>query len=263
MTVAHCGSVSAPGLGLPKSCAIAESKGTLPKQMFYARGAVSSRLKQRFINDIESITMLALLRPETIHVEAGAKVHEILVIGLRQLCAETPVEVMEHIARLRSASNILFVCVRDGDRKTDSEADSDANTNSSAGLDDSNQQCLLALRRALPAKAGRQEQAQATTFTSEWMPAESARLTVNGSNLDEVWQSLSAQVILDDEDGSNLNERIAALVRVSQLGTEIEKLEGDHQRAKTPAKRNEIYAKLHKARTELGKLQETQSSKLA
>ncbi|WEV72764.1 DUF4391 domain-containing protein [Bifidobacterium sp. ESL0790] len=253
MTVAHCGSVSAPGLGLPASCAIAEAKGTLPKQMFYARGAVSSRLKQRFINDIESITMLALLRPETIHVEAGAKVREILVIGLRQLCAEAPVEVMEHIARLRSASNILFVCVRDGDGKGAAKTDASANPTAGSGVE--GQQCLFALQHAAPAKAGRQEQAQATTFTSPWMPTASARLTVNGSSLDEVWQSLSAQVILGDEDGENLDERIATQARAAQLSAQIEKLEGDHQRAKTPAKRNEIYAKLHKARTELENLQ--------
>ena len=63
LTVAHCGEVSALTLGLPASAAIPEQKGTLPKGLFVAKAPVSSKLKQRLVNDIASITMLALLRP--------------------------------------------------------------------------------------------------------------------------------------------------------------------------------------------------------
>lgn len=65
LTVAHCGEVSALTLGLPASAAIPEQKGTLPKGLFVAKAPVSSKLKQRLVNDIASITMLALLRPRT------------------------------------------------------------------------------------------------------------------------------------------------------------------------------------------------------
>ncbi|MDF7664244.1 DUF4391 domain-containing protein [Bifidobacterium sp. ESL0763] len=246
MTAAHCGSVSAPGLGLPASCAIGEAKGTLPKQMF-ARG-VSSRLKQRFANDIGSIAMLALLRPGTIGVEAGKKVREILVIGLRQQCAEAPKEVMEHIAGLRAASNILFVCVRDDDMDDQADAESDRKA------DATGEQCLFALRRVEPAKAGHQGQAQATILTSEWQPAGHAKLSLNGTDLDEVWRSLCAQVILGDEDGSDLEQKIALHRRAIELQEEIAKLEGDHHRAKNAQKRNEIFAKLRADRAELEKL---------
>ncbi len=61
LTVAHCGEVSALTLGLPASAAIPEQKGTLPKGLFVAKVPVSSKLKQRLVNDIASITMLALL----------------------------------------------------------------------------------------------------------------------------------------------------------------------------------------------------------
>ena len=59
---AHCGSVSAISLGLPVSTAIPEAKGTLPKALFVGKAPISGKLKQRLVNEIESITMLALAR---------------------------------------------------------------------------------------------------------------------------------------------------------------------------------------------------------
>lgn len=72
LTVAHCGEVSALTLGLPASAAIPEQKGTLPKGLFVAKVPVSSKLKQRLVNDIASITMLALLRPANTAMGAGS-----------------------------------------------------------------------------------------------------------------------------------------------------------------------------------------------
>lgn len=59
---AHCGSVSAISLGLPVSTAIPEAKGILPKVLFVGKAPISGKLKQWFVNEIESITMLALGR---------------------------------------------------------------------------------------------------------------------------------------------------------------------------------------------------------
>ena len=60
---ASCGSLNALTLGLPTRAAVPDAKGALPKQMFIGRGAVSAKTKQRFATDIESISMLAILRP--------------------------------------------------------------------------------------------------------------------------------------------------------------------------------------------------------
>ena len=54
---AHCGSVSAISLGLPVSTAIPEAKGTLPKALFVGKAPISGKLKQRLVNENESITM--------------------------------------------------------------------------------------------------------------------------------------------------------------------------------------------------------------
>ena len=61
-----------PDAGTAASAAIPEQKGTLPKGLFVAKAPVSSKLKQRLVNDIASITMLALLRPANTAMGAAA-----------------------------------------------------------------------------------------------------------------------------------------------------------------------------------------------
>ena len=79
---ASCGSLNALTLGLPTRAAVPDAKGALPKQMFIGRGAVSAKTKQRFATDIESISMLAILRPATTDLAESRRFPEILVLGL-------------------------------------------------------------------------------------------------------------------------------------------------------------------------------------
>lgn len=137
LTVAHCGEVSALTLGLPASAAIPEQKGTLPKGLFVAKAPVSSKLKQRLVNDIASITMPALLRPANTAMGAGSgKMPEVLVIGLRVNTPGIPVEVIDLIAGQRK-SGIVFVCVHEGEFEGAVR-----------------EECALAVRRNVPVRAG-------------------------------------------------------------------------------------------------------------
>ena len=109
---ASCGSLNALTLGLPTRAAVPDAKGALPKQMFIGRGAVSAKTKQRFATDIESIGMLAILRPATTGLAESRRFPEILVLGLHVPSgAAVPVEVIDHIAAQRQGG-IVFVCVR-------------------------------------------------------------------------------------------------------------------------------------------------------
>lgn len=152
LTVAHCGEVSALTLGLPASAAIPEQKGTLPKGLFVAKAPVSSKLKQRLVNDIASITMLALLRPANTAMGAGSgKMPEVLVIGLRVNTPGIPVEVIDLIAGQRK-SGIVFVCVHEGEFEGAVR-----------------EECALAVRRNVPVRAGHVPITK--VFSGEWRPA--------------------------------------------------------------------------------------------
>lgn len=138
MTIASCGSVSALTLGLPNSSAVPAEKATLPKGLFMARIPVSAKTKQRLANDIETITMLSLLRPSNTRLAVGTRIPEVLAIGLRLHAknAAIPTDIVELIAMQRK-SGIVFVCVRDADFEGTKR-----------------QECAFAVRRALPGRAG-------------------------------------------------------------------------------------------------------------
>ena len=234
MTIASCGSVSAITLGLPNSTAIPAEKATLPKGLFVAKIPVSAKTKQRLANDIETITMLSLLQSRNIGLAAGTRVPEILVIGLRLHGLNAPVP-----TAMQRKSGMLFVCVRD--------ADFEGTTR---------QECAFAVRRALPARAGHTTTSK--VFISEWKPAGEATLDVSDptvESVDALWESLCSQVILDDPSPIDVNTRLARRMQIAQLTAQVDKLTRDHQRAKNPEQRNEIYAKLHKTKRQLEELQ--------
>ena len=160
MTIASCGSVSALTLGLPNSSAIPAEKATLPKGLFVARIPVSAKTKQRLANDIETITMLSLLRPSNTRLAVGTRIPEVLAIGLRLHAknAAIPTDIVELIAMQRK-SGIVFVCVRDADFEGTKR-----------------QECAFAVRRALPGRAGHTPTFK--VFVSDWKPAGEAMLDI-------------------------------------------------------------------------------------
>jgi hypothetical protein len=263
--VAQCGPISALTLGLPASTAIRADKGMLPKQMFYAKAPVSSKLKQRFVNDIQAITMLALLRPSNTGLSDGSHINEVLIMGIEYTSGSAPIEVVEHIARLRK-SGIIFVCVRN---EHASNTDTDNRSRDAS--------CTFAVRRPAPTKPGHPQ--EFIVYTSTEIRSPHAHLTIPGIDpsqasanaeatiadmasqsdnssptMDDLWNSLNAQVILDSLDGTDIDHRIAQRNQLNVLLSQEEKLAKDHARAKQPEQRNEIYTKLHKVRTQIEQL---------
>ncbi|OZG50246.1 DUF4391 domain-containing protein [Bombiscardovia coagulans] len=228
MTPVSCGTCTVHTLGLPVTTAIPAEKGTLPKQMFYAKRSISTKLKQRFTRDLDSAVMLALLRSANTGIADGERVKEILIIGLELTCQEVPSEVVDYIAQMRS-SGIIFVC----HRKADEEG----------------KEYALATRRALPVKPGYLPQFR--VYIGPWRTLEQTKLVLKGENLDEVWDNFNAQVIFDSTDGRDLDAQIARHAEIVGLVAEETKLSKDHARTKDPAQRNEIYTRLHKIRTRL------------
>ena len=75
--------------------------------------------------------------------------------------------------------------------------------------------------------------------------------TLVGDDMDQVWDSLCAQVTLDQTDGRDLDDRLAVRERIDLLRAQETKLTGDHGRARTTQDRNTAFAKLQKVRAEL------------
>ena len=234
MTIASCGSVSALTLGLPNSSAVPAEKATLPKGLFVARIPVSAKTKQRLANDIETITMLSLLRPSNTRLAVGLRLHA--------KNAAIPRDIVELIAMQRK-SGIVFVCVRDADFEGTKR-----------------QECAFAVRRALPGRAGHTPTFK--VFVSDWKPAGEAMLDIGDpavDSIDALWESLCSQVTLGSASPTALDARMTRRMQAAQLTEQIDKLTRDHQRAKNPEQRNEIFTKLHKAKNQLEELRKLEA----
>lgn len=237
MTMANCGTLTAETMGLPASCAVRAEKGPLPKGLFASKAPLSAKTKQHLVHDVASITMLAILRPGNTGLDADSRMGEILVLGLRlaEKAHEVPHDIVELIASQRK-SGIVFAVVR--------TAEHDGTTR---------EECSFAVRRADAGRTGHTPTFH--VFHTPWLPIGEAHLATNGSTMGELWDSLCSQIILGTDDFADLDARIARTERIRALEAAVAKLTADHKRAKNPAQRNEIYAKLHKAKNELAALQ--------
>lgn len=231
--IESCGPVTALTLGLPSTTAVMHPRGRLTKERFYTNTEVGKRLRQHFIEDIDSITMLAVIREQETGIPAGPLTNEINVIGLEQSTEHPPLEVMEHIARTRDEltrhrSRILFVCV-DGDMVRLAVF---RNANVAEGLMEGS------VHVGKPVKYGL------------------AQLRLDGAELDAVWESLCSEITLESPDPTRVDRRIASRTRIMKLTKEIDQLERRHAKAIQIGQRNKLWDELQAKRHELEKEQQ-------
>lgn len=237
--VVRCGSVSVILLGLSVSTAIPEAKSTLPRASFIGKASIPGRFGQRLVGKAESTTILALAQSANMGFVDGRLIPEALVIEpkLTIRATGTPSEVIDLIAGQRR-SGIMFVCVRD--------VPSEGSTH---------EECTLTVRHVVSGCAGYTSTYQ--VCAGDWQPVGGAQLELAGSTIDELWASLCSQTILGMPEVENLDTRIIRHTETARFESEVDKLIRDHQRAKSLVQRNEIYAKLYKAKAQLAELRET------
>lgn len=66
-----------------------------------------------------------------------------------------------------------------------------------------------------------------------------------------MWDCLCAQVILNSENGMDLDRRVADRTRIMRLNEDIAKLEKQHAKAKQIGQRNRLWNELQDKRKEL------------
>ena len=80
-------------------------------------------------------------------------------------------------------------------------------------------------------------------------------LTLWGKTLDAAWDSICAQVILGDTDGTDINARIEFAAKRAALEAEIAKLDAACRKARQINRRNELFAQLKAKQRELKTLE--------
>ena len=81
---------------------------TVPKKYFYDQLEVSSKMKQRFVNDIEEIIWLYKLAPTTLNVRKGDNVSEIEIMLCPLKDVECPVDVFKFISQ-KIPHHLVFI----------------------------------------------------------------------------------------------------------------------------------------------------------
>ncbi|HJB04934.1 DUF4391 domain-containing protein [Bifidobacterium longum] len=219
-------------LGLPSVTAVPASKGRLPKEAFYQGLEITAGLKRQFVDDIESLTMLAVIRSKETGIPEGRHVREISVIEVKLKGERLPSAVLERFSRFRDdmthhAVKVLYV-IPDG---TGYKTAVFRNANVNAGIHE-----------------GR-------LYVSDPRSLDGSGIRLVGSNLEQVWDSLCSQTVLNDETCGNVDQRIAVRERIMRLSAEQQRLETAHAKARQISRRNELWNQLREVTEELHRLQ--------
>ncbi|MDD3363792.1 MAG: DUF4391 domain-containing protein [Syntrophomonas sp.] len=183
----------------------------MPKEAFYKRLSLSSEIRDKFVADVKRIVMEYKLSPDTINIEKGAEVSEILVLSIELKKQEMDYRIVENIAR-QNAHKLLFFLK-------------------------SEEQGQLALYYS-------------KLYMTSWMPLTDLKLDAKGLNLDSVWEGFIEQIAFENAEFGMQNAELAIEERLKRqdsilrLQREIDKLERLSRNEKQPKKQFELYTRL-------------------
>ncbi len=188
----------------------------MPKEAFYKRLTLSSEIREKFVADVKRIVMEYKLAPDTINMEKGAEVSEILVLSIELKKQAMDYRIVENIAR-QNAHKLLFLLKFEG-------------------------QGQLALYYS-------------KLYKTSWMPLTDLNLDARGLNLDKIWEGFIEQIALQEkvptDDRLSIAEKIKRQDTILKLQKEIDKLERLSRDEKQPKKRFELFTQLQGLKKEL------------
>ncbi len=200
-------------LGLPSTT---EVERKLPKEAFYRNMKVSSEVRNLFVHQIDSITVMNTVKASTSNMADGDRVHEILVMRILLKQREISPKVLELIDRANPAKKV-FICLYGNDG------------------------CIAI-------NAG-------GVVLSNWYDSHSLFFINLDSarSLDELWDVLASESVFRDSghDGMTVEERIELDRKIASLKEKISKTEAKMRREKQFARKNELFAEVKTLEKEL------------
>ncbi len=199
----------------PESAAVGRN---MPKDAFYKNLQLSREIRSKFVSDVQRIVMEYKLAPETINIEPGQEVAEILVLSLELKKPALDYRIIENIAR-QNAHKLLFI-IKHAD----------------------NGQLAVYMSKL---------------YKTDWMPLADLKLETRGLDLDQVWAGFVEQIALANADLGIQNselpieEKLRKQEIVFRLQKEIDRLERLSRNEKQPKKRFELYTQLQNIKNRL------------
>ena len=212
-------------LGLPKST---EFNKRIPKQKFYENITVTPAMKKAFVEQIRIIYWRNKIAATTLNLAAGEQVTEIEVFEVRLNDSQLDEAVLKQIDR-EIPYHILFILTCDGKA-----------------------QAWIGYKEA--AASGSNAFKVSRYYHTDWMPEDELHLSIDGLNMDAVYESLVRQIAgdkLQTDSGESLKESVERDEKKKQLEKQIAALENKMRREKQLNRQMEMNAELKKLRIEL------------
>ncbi|PFO04681.1 hypothetical protein COJ85_11660 [Bacillus sp. AFS076308] len=187
----------------------------MPKEAFYNRLTLSTEVREKFISDVKRIVMEYKIAPDTINVEKGKEITEILVLSLDLKKQDIDYRIVENIAR-QNMHKLIFL------------------------LKFNSQGQLAIYYNKL--------------YKTSWMPLEKLNLDINGLNIDSIWDGLIEQIAIQEfapYDSLSIDEKLKKQDIILKIEKEIYKLERLSRNEKQPKKRFELYTRLQNLKNKL------------
>ena len=194
----------------------------VPKTAFYRNLEVNAKMKQRFVDSVESITWTAKLAPSTLSVADGKTVHEITVFRMVLKKEEVPSDVLTLIDK-QMPRHTLFLLQHD-----------DAF-------------CLLVNYKEWHDAANTRFDI-VKTFQTGWTSADKLSLSLDGQDMDAVYSAIVKQVAGADitSEAKDIHTAVAQTKEQEALRQKIAALEAKIAKERQPKKKFELHQQLVK-----------------
>lgn len=216
-------------LGFPVST---EFNKRIPKQKFYENLDVSPALRRVFVDQIRLVYWRNKLAASTLNIAAGDAVTEVEVFEVRLNEPQFDEAVLKQIDK-EIPYHILFILTCGGKA-----------------------QAWIGYKEA--AASGSNAFKVSRYYHTDWMPEDELHLSIDGLNMDAVYESLVRQVAgdtLQSDSGESLKESVARDEKKKQIEKQITALESRMRKEKQLNRRMEVNAELKRLRKDLEKIE--------
>lgn len=203
----------------------------VPKTAFYKHLELNSRLKTRFVDDVERIVWTAKIAPSTLAVEDGKKVHEIVVFTITVKREDIPDDVFIVIDK-QMPRHVLFL-LQYGEKGR------------------------FLLNYKEPVEGTQSAYNIVKTMHSEWMPWDEMTIDLKGQSLDNIYESIAGQILGCGTSTSTDTKR--AIVLQEEITKKQRAVEALQKRVRTErqfSRQVELNSEARALKKEISKLQE-------
>ena len=213
----------------PKST---EFNKRIPKQKFYENLTITPQLKRQFTDQIKGIWWKHKIAATTVNIAAGEEVTEIEVFEIKLSSEQLDEAVLRQIDK-EIPYHLMFLLECDGKH-----------------------QAWIGYKEATT--SGTSAFKVTTYYHTEWMAKESLPLSLEGLNLDAVYENFVRQIAgdsLPNLKDKSLKDTVERALKKKQLEKEIERLDKLARAEKQPKKKFELAQQIKKLKQDLESLQ--------